>query len=230
MQPKAQSGMPPQMWNATNAGGQNSVTFSGVPLADGASVNVTYGIAGVGSGKPLATQFSFNEGSPQSTEIKSKDLTGNVLSFDPFGTGFIATLDLVNDFDTRLTGAVSVYVNTGFPDFFNLDDYATLRNATLVFSSDYSLDPGGGFLGLTATLPSVSDFLLILGTADSGDGLGPEPFSEAISPLAVPEPDLRILLPIGLIALLGARRGLKYSKLAPNPRTSAITRGHSLQC
>jgi hypothetical protein len=199
-QPEATSDS--QKWNSTNAVNQNSVTFSGVPLTNDSSVNVTYQIAESGSGKPVTTEFSFNDGPPQTLAVHSQDATLKDLSFVPTGTGFTVTLDIVNDFDTALAGTLNLYVNTGFPDFFNFNDYATLRNATQVFSSSYSLAPGEGFFGLAADLPTTSDYLLLIGTADSGDGLGPLPFSQAIS--SVPEPGSLSLLSVGVFALIGS--------------------------
>ena len=101
---------------------------------------------------------------------------------------------LENTTGDTLTGSLSVYVDNGSSQDFNQTSFETLDSPQLLYSaSNLTLTNGRG-----VTIPSfnltLSQYLLIEGSFDAGNGLGPEPFAIGISP--VPEP--------GMLPALGA--------------------------
>ncbi|QQO52100.1 MAG: PEP-CTERM sorting domain-containing protein [Thiohalocapsa sp. PB-PSB1] len=175
----------------------NKVKFSGNDLASGSSHNVKF--KSTGPNPNPRGQFTINN-NPVGGIVKSKDLKGRPVAFIPSGSGFDVTFDLVNDFGAFLTGSVNVYVNTGLLDYFTLEDFDTLRNERLIFSeASYALNAGEGFFGLTTHLDSRDEYILVIGTANSGDGFGDFAFSNAFSD--APEPATINILLLGVAGL-----------------------------
>jgi hypothetical protein len=180
--------------------------FSGDNLNNNGETNITFTSNAVRNAP--AGFFTFTDVNGKMTQIssvaRSKALDGNTVVFNPTGGGYDSTLSLINDFGSTLTGSLTVYVNNGFSQgLFNLDDYATLRNATPVFTdSDFSLADGEVLSDIGAHLQSIDQYLLVLGDVDAGDGDGPSPFSLAITPATVPEPSILVSLAVAGLFLL----------------------------
>ena len=137
--------------------------------------------------------------------VKSKALDGTEVAFVPVNGGFDVSLNLLNDFGAPLTGSVEVFVNSGFPSHFTLDEFDVLRDERPVFAQVFeALEPGQGFTSIQTHLASSDEYLLVRGSVDAGDGFGNFPFALAISP--VPEPSGFVMLGIGIGTLFLARR------------------------
>jgi hypothetical protein len=183
----------------------NSVVASGGAITDGSKVNVKFEGTGVDN-NPMG---KFSIGGTEFAAVPSKGLNGINLAFVPVGPGDDFAVTLVNNFDTPLTGSVSVYVNSGWSTT-TLSNFDQLNNPTLVFSdASYSLNPAELLTTINGNLPTPNDYILIVGTADNGGGS--DSFSVAFSPQSaqpVSEPGTLALLTSGLPLLLLRHRRL----------------------
>jgi hypothetical protein len=198
--------------NLTNGGkGANTADFGGNALKNNSTLEVK-----LKSNQkfPRPVGYFTVGGVRKSADTRSLDLKGNPVAVVPSGSGFDVTLDLVNEFGENLTGSVSVYVNTGFATHFNLDDFDTLFGASLVLASSFVLPPDGGFFGIPVHLDSLDQYVLVTGVANAGDGLGDFAFSNAFSPVEVPEPHMLSLLVTGL-GLAGSWRRTRSRSNSP---------------
>jgi PEP-CTERM motif len=148
----------------------------------------------------------------------SKALDGTRVVFSPMGPGFDALLTLANDTQYDLTGSFTAYVNNGFSEgLFNLNDFATLRDATPIETdSNFTLSPGQAVPDIIAQLQSIDQYILVVGEVDNGDGDGLSPFSLAFSPTTaiVPEPSTTMLLATAVL-FLGWRWRVRYRSFTP---------------
>lgn len=200
-EPPSVTGFANVSWDYDKKTNTSYANFSGGEIAPGGSVNASFKS---NSSAPYPTgwfthtdsegkwYYDAAEGSwvllPAGTQpgeswgCKSIGVEGLSCAFTPSGSGYLASLDILNESGMPLTASVEVYVNAGFIQHFSLSEYAALRNPRTIFTSlAVSLQPGEGWHGIVGTLDSDDDYMLALGTADNGDG--PRAFALAASPV-----------------------------------------------
>jgi len=173
--------------NRTYSGGK--ADFSGSTVPPGGSHNVKFESTG---DKPAPEGQFTKDGKNVGGKVKSKALDGTTVAYVPDGSGgYAVALNITNAYGAPLQGECAVYVNTGYGAHFDVDNFDTLwpGHWMVMPTTAYMFMPGQGFLGIMAHLNSEKEFLLIVGTADAGDGAGPFPFAIGLSPV---EDDLPI--------------------------------------
>jgi len=120
---------------------------------------------------------------------------------------------LENTTGGTLTGNLSVYVDNGESSDFNQTSFETLDSPNLIYStSTLNLANGQEFYLPTFGL-GPNQYLLIEGTL-AGNGLDPEPFAMAITP--IPEPPMLPLLGAAMAWLAAAKLRKRSLGLPPN--------------
>lgn len=141
---------------------------------------------------PAPTGYFTKDGKKVGGTVKSKALDGTTVAYVPDGTGgYAVTLTITNAFGSPLTGTCAVYVNTGYGAHFDVDNFDTLwpGHWTVMPPTPYFRPPGAEVPLEDFHLASDDQYILIMGTADAGDGAGPFPFAIGLSPV---EDDLPI--------------------------------------
>ena len=204
--------------------------FSGDFMAPGTSHNVKFECTG---SSPSPVGYFTKDKVSISGEVHSKALDGTEVSYSPSPLGGTdVVLDIRNQYGSPLSGTCAVYVNTGYASHFNTDDFETLWPGFRIVMpvQPYLFSSGEGFIGIPAHLNSDDEFILIVGTADAGDGAGPLPFAIALSPVeddlpigvARRQPDGTVVTVSGIVTCLFYEEGLNKGYIEEEDRSSGI--------